>query len=143
MREIIQPCKICGKNAVAQFQDGAPQDAVDKWLPMLTHDRCSDIRLKRIDSSERILSACFNYARGSEKDRPKIRLELPEMLRFWCRRYAEAIRDQLGLKEDIRNDHVEEFVQMLMEEPEKAARILSNYHHLKRNPQWIESSSND
>ena len=125
MQEIIQPCKICGKPAVAQFEDESPQEAVDKWLPLLTHNRCSDIRRKRIDSSEKIITACFNYVRTPEKEKPKMFCTFKDTVTIFTKRFSEAIRDQHHQERVMWS---EDFVQLFIDRPELAARILSNYH---------------
>lgn len=98
---------------------------MDKWLPMLTHDRCHDIRRKRVDSSEKILGACFEYARASTTEKGKMVVSTRNLLVMHTRRYAESFAELYNL---TRVMWTEDFVDMLIEKPESAATALSNYH---------------
>ena len=66
MKTIAHPCQVCGRPAYAQLDDDASEEAVSKFLGLLTHDHC--MPRKRKQTSEPAQS-------WGEKSQPE--LEMP------------------------------------------------------------------
>lgn len=132
MRFIETPCKFCGRPAVARFEDGAPEEAVNQWLKMLTHDACADALRKRNDTKDRIYDLCFMLERGEKnKDKlSKIRIALTHNTKL----YAEAINKILEILDGKKAEVMwySSFVDLLMEQPEKVSQILYKYRDAVR-----------
>lgn len=123
MMKIEYKCKLCGKPGTAEFPEDAPPEAVDKWFPMLAHNHCADIRRGRDDSEDLIVHACYSISIADEKKKGALIARLRPSLEKWTRRYAECIAEILD-REHVWSSH---FVDLLIEQPEKASQILSKY----------------
>lgn len=124
MRTIEAPCKICGRPAVAAFDNDASHEAVDKWLPMLTHDTCVDLHFKRRDAEETIIETCFVYARMNVTEKGKTIAKLRFILLNATKRYAEALAVISRAPSVLYSD---DFTATLLENPDKVCVILRRY----------------
>lgn len=122
MKFIQSKCKICGRSATAQFDDDAPQEAVDKWLPLLTCNPCYDTHTKRRRSEEAIVNLCFAYARSPQKG--KIVAETRNSLIEATKDYAEAVQETYKAPAVIWS---EAFADTLIERPSQYPKILGEY----------------
>lgn len=124
MKFVEHPCRICGKPALAKWDDDADPEAVDRWLPALAHNRCADLTRERNDAEEHIVRLCFIFVRADDKTRDRLKEKLPQALEAATRRYAKAIAAQMNLETYVWSY---DMVRLLMDEPEKCGRILRNY----------------
>lgn len=122
MKMIEQPCKICGRPALAKFDDDAPQESVDAFLPMLVHDKCGDLHRKYRDSEEHIVNYALNLARG--KCTPELIAKTKTAISLLSRRFAEAVCEVEHAPEVIWS---EDFTDLIMNSPDKVGTIIHQY----------------
>jgi hypothetical protein len=115
-------CKICGGRAIARWDEHAPQEAVDGWIPMLTCDPCYDLRVKRNESAGAIFNACFRFQHTANPQ--KVKGEIRGALMLSTRAYAEVMQREFKAPEIIWS---EGFVDCLLDAPAKCAEILRDY----------------
>lgn len=121
---IETPCKLCHKPARTFFEDGADPAAVDKFLPMVAHDRCADLTRRRRDLRDKIIDLCFMIERTpdmKEEARDKVRALLTKATKA----LAETLMDTYRAKTLLWSP---DFVDLLMEQPKQSPRIIREYH---------------
>lgn len=123
-------CKLCGKPGRAHFQIDAIQEAVDRWVKMLAHNECADRMRAKNDSEEAIVRVCLRFSRRSAKEGSTVEEETKKALRFWTLKYAKLLAEILGLPNYV---WTEDFVELLMANPEQCGRVLANYRSELRN----------
>ena len=124
MKQITAPCKLCGLPAIARFDDHAPQEAVDKFLPMLAHDACYDAVIKRMEAARDISRLLFQHSRLSPSEKEKELPSLREEMLQATKSYAEAIAFILKSPVMVWSEH---FADLLIEKPHEVGRILYEY----------------
>lgn len=139
MQFIQSKCKICGGSAVAQFHDDAVQEAVDKWLPMLTCNRCYDIRSRGVAASDAILNACRMLVYEGKNVSEKTKANIRKSLNVYTAEYADAMAAHFRLNEVMwQSQWVDDF----MNAPEKGANILYKYRNELRKYAYTLKAAN-
>lgn len=123
MKQIEYKCKLCGKPGTAEFPEHAPQEAVDKWFPMLAHNRCADLRRDRDDSEVLIRFACHRIINASEEKKAVIVSKARIILERATKSYANSLAGILEREPIWSRD----FVDLIIQQPEKVNQILSKY----------------
>ncbi len=124
MRFAQAKCKFCGGSATAQWEDADPQEAVDRFIPMIACNPCADAYRQRNDSGSEIVSNCYRLSRASKKERAEIVGDIRTALVVLTRTYAYAMMHILRSQSVLWS---EDFAQRLIESPEKASEILRQY----------------
>ncbi len=122
-------CKFCRRTGIAQLADDLPADWIqlDKWKAMLCCNRCADyMEAKRkclwaIRKAAILLAQMRVTATGQEL--LKIEAAVRERLVGLTKRFAAVVCDYL-LVETVWE---EEFVNMLMDKPDRCEDIASHY----------------
>lgn len=130
MPTIEYKCKLCGGPGTAHFPEDAPQEAVDKWFPMLCHNQCADRQRARRDSEETIISLCLRYAHSDKATKIKTRDSTKSLLDKVTLKYAKALAEIMGLPKYV---WTEDFSELLLDRPERCGSILFNYREELRN----------
>jgi hypothetical protein len=136
MKFIESKCKVCNRPVVAKFYDPAPGEAdtiaaaVDKWLPLLTCNRCYDAHDQRNRSGEIIFGACLSLARIPREKRTREMIDSTRRaLEPAMKSYAQAIAMEAGLEIPIYHDAG---IDVLIEKPEHCSRILRAWREKTR-----------
>lgn len=124
-------CKICGKPGVAKADDNTPSEWLPKLSPLLTCNRCSDMRKELIDSARAIGRLCQSLVRmtammedeEAASRQGKIRVRLIAE----TQKYAGAIAKLRGIPRMVWEM---DFVDQLMAAPAKAGDTMHTYRRL-------------
>lgn len=126
------PCKICGKPAIAKWEDGVEQEIVDKFMPMVTHDRCADQRRALADAEDFVFRLAFKFESQGETMKPEVRAKVREALIKATHRYAAAFGATINRQI---NNLGTDLADLLIEQPDKAGRILYKFRaQVQRTP---------
>lgn len=127
------PCKICGRPAVACWDDPDPNNtdevlavnkAVDQWGPMVAHNLCADRAQKRRESEGLIIRLCFRLHQQRAELTSEHITKIKQTLRVATCSYAEVLQEIHNAPSIIWS---EEFVNILMYKPEACPTVLASY----------------
>lgn len=130
---IAYTCKICHRPRIAQAED-CPSEWVLKLAPLLTCDPCADKRGKYVKAISAIASLCSQVEKlnhwkwtdgkkGEDEKNDRIK-PLRSGLVVATKNYAAAVAKIQNLSAPV---WMEDFVDQLIEMPDKVALILSVY----------------
>jgi hypothetical protein len=135
MKSILGKCKICKIDIVTSHESDACEDMIRRLLPLLTCNRCSDMRDKFHRASDAIFNACTSLVRlklfkMKPDDEAKVIDRAKRILAIATHRYAEVMADYRNIAPPVWST---DFVDQLMENPGKATIVLRAYRNgLKR-----------
>ena len=123
-------CKFCGKQLTVESDNECPPEWVASLLPMLACNRCADYRARMAKLSDGIRFACLNYIqlvncnKLTDEDTAKTRVTLTTLTKcvadVVCRFYSRVTAWE------------PDFVQQLLDYPDKHAKVLATYISLVR-----------
>lgn len=129
---ITYHCKICKQPGIAKCDDDCPPDTIKRLAPLLTCDRCFDIRAEYISSVGNIGTLCVSLERiellrmdttEAAMTRNRIRAGLMKETQRYCAAVAKTVKAS-GNIWDV------DFVEQLMEYPAKVGIILQTYRKM-------------
>lgn len=120
-------CKFCHRDIEMDVDESGfknPMIKADLWLKNVACNRCAGFYLSKQSSTESIIRVCFALATsrkagGDRKFEDIIRPKLEEKTKSFCRLICDFKFAQFTW--DI------EFVNMLMDQPEKCGKIINFY----------------
>lgn len=124
MRTVEYTCKICKRPGTARVDDDCPDEWAAKFAPMLTCNRCFDIREKYRNAEDAIYKICGNllfFRDRPENEKSKLLAASRDKLNVQSRRLAQALSDYFNLNEVIWEPGV---VDLFMDKPDKAQSII-------------------
>lgn len=120
-------CKLCGLTGSAECDDQYKEEHdPNKLSSSLCHDRCFDIHMDRRKIESGIEHACNMIAFAPDSKKQKVRENVSDKLTLLTKKYAENLASKLRCRSLWEVD----FVNMLSEQPEKWADILSQFRKL-------------
>ena len=106
-------CRICGKPGSMPIPDGYDPAKHAHWIPALCHNRCHDIREKRLKLEERICRVCRVLELSDDSEvAADARKKLSDLLRVWAQNEADFFGSKILYWSD-------EFVDLIAQKPEK------------------------
>lgn len=130
-------CKFCGRPGVACLPDDIDSSSLEGesffsvgfWKRILCCNRCADyMESKRALTTRIIKVAMLYYANKRNTSTPEKETKVRESLTFLTKQFASLVSKHF----DKLNVWDNEFVNMLMDRPEKAASICASYiRHMK------------
>jgi hypothetical protein len=125
-------CKMCQREIVLQCDPHCPPHWADLLSHMACCDHCYDFRSARLLCEDKMVNICSTLEVLKNKPDParesKIRDALGYMTKVYCRAACKFY--------NVANQWSSEFVDLLMEKPEKAREIFRVMDvHLKRQQQ--------
>jgi hypothetical protein len=121
---IAYTCKLCRQPNVAEIAEDAPKNYVDRLRPLLTCNPCFDRREKFRNAEAAIYRMCERLLRADGQQIERLRSVASEVLKSATRAYAEAMAEYRHLPAVVWSN---DFVDMLIERPEKAGFFLKQY----------------
>lgn len=114
---------------MAECPDGSPQHWVDGLAVMLCHNHCYDIRRDMVDSTASIGTLCYalermQMVRMDSTEAAMMREQIKLGLTSATKRYSGAIGRFKNLTGTL---WMPDFVEQLMETPNRASSIMSAY----------------
>jgi hypothetical protein len=128
---ITHPCKVCGKELSLEADDQCEPHWLKVFLSMLSCNRCFDLRAERLEVTYRIVAIC-QYLRAIDgfkikpEDRKRKRAQVRERLSIRTKEYARWFRKALNGRVEVWS---EEFVDLLLDAPDKCDEILKQYRN--------------
>ena len=128
MKYLETTCKICRRpchptiDTPTLEEAEVYQEAVDKFLPLVTCNRCYDIRDKRDRAGAAIWKACYTLTTVSPAKRTDtMRSTARTTLEAALPAYADAIAAQYGSSEVLFHRSA---IDLMLEEPDKCSATL-------------------
>jgi hypothetical protein len=113
---------------VVQSGDGCPPEWAEKFLPMITCNRCADLRFRRVTITDSLYKTCTHLCvlkqlerNGSTARINELRKKLTEALDKLCRAYMEVIANYYNM---TWNQPCDDFVTLLLEKPDRVDQCL-------------------
>lgn len=125
---VAYKCKFCGREGIAVADDeGASMFVLEKWTPALCCDRCADFMVTKRNQQAKIERACVFLGQSRQTlDGSKLReieAAVREKLVEMTKRFSAIVCDHYRKTNVWEND----FVEMLMDHPDKLYQICAQY----------------
>lgn len=127
IKKIPYTCRFCGANHLAEYDDECPGIQLEKWMAVICCNKCAEFREEKRTVMDGIAASCraiqvgtFRGGRLKPEEESKVRAALERL----TKRYADMMCDWFGLVRVWDKD----FVEQLMEKPDKWGSILKLYN---------------
>lgn len=137
MRTLDTTCKMCRCKVTVEVPEPGPgefetlQDAVDRWLPLVTCNWCYDAWEKREKAGAEIASTCYTLSLTPQRKRTTDMMQRSrDILKCAGLAYAQAIAAQIRSTKVVW--HGESAVDLLMAKPEAYSKILKEWREETR-----------
>lgn len=119
-------CKFCGSDCEVEQHEDCPDEWADKLLPMVACNRCADFRSNLTSHGSDVHKACASYIQvlNSNKGTQEKEQQMRRTLEIMTRRIADTTCRFYRLEPAVWDI---DFVQQIMEKPEKSWAIISTY----------------
>ena len=110
---IAYTCRICGHSGSTPVPDGYDEAKHGQWIPALCHNRCFDIREKRLKLEARVCRVCRVLELSDDSEVvADARKKLSDVLRAWAQNEADFFGSKILYWS-------EEFVDLVASKPDR------------------------
>lgn len=127
-----KPCKFCGIPVTVQSDPECPPEWAESLLKLLACNRCADYRAMMSKLGSAIRTVCLNYVQlvNSKTDDAEKTSKVRKSLEAMTWKVAKATCDFYRTGNTI---YSQDFVDQMMEHPDKSTLILKTYATMVRN----------